>query len=130
MSIERAGLFAALGLGVVALGYVLARKAAGDTRPPGQIIGEAVGRAVGSTAVSAAQGAAVGVVKGAGEAVGIPDTDEAKCSLAKLNGSAWEVSLYCPALEYFRWQFGGTGIDPPVVKDGTLQSGKYRDLIR
>lgn len=46
---------------------------------------------------SAADDAASGVVKGAGELVGIPDTNADECSRALAEGRTWDASFACPA---------------------------------
>ena len=43
-------------------------------------------------AIGAAGGLVEGTVKGLGAAVGVPDTNTAKCQDAQLFGTAWEVS--------------------------------------
>lgn len=48
-------------------------------------------------------GAAAGVVEGAGEAVGVPTTDAARCAQAKARCETFEASKYCPAGEFLSW---------------------------
>jgi peptidoglycan hydrolase-like protein with peptidoglycan-binding domain len=93
---------AGLGVAVAALGYLMVRKAAGDTRSAGSILGEAVGKG----AAAAVGGAAVGAVKGTGAVLGIPDTNEAACAAAKAAGSTWEASKYCDAADFLKWSYG------------------------
>lgn len=40
---------------------------------------------------------ATGIVIGVGEAVGIPETDAAKCEASIAAGDYWDASFYCPA---------------------------------
>ena len=59
--------------------------------------GQAVGQTVGSAAVSSIVGAGTGVVLGAGEAVGIPRTNQTECERAIAEGRTWDASFACPA---------------------------------
>ena len=54
-------------------------------------------------AVNAAAGAVEGTVNGIGAAIGIPETDAAKCQAAQLAGDALDVSAYCPAADAAAW---------------------------
>lgn len=58
---------------------------------------QAVGETVGSAAVSTIVGAGTGVVLGAGEAVGIPRTNQTECERAIAEGRTWDASFVCPA---------------------------------
>lgn len=63
----------------------------------------------------AAEDVAVGVVKGAGAAVGIPDTDPDSCARALAEGRLWDASFACPALTFLR---GLAGVKPdPALMD-------------
>jgi len=66
----------------------------------------------------AAGSAAAGAVKGAGEAVGIPDTDAQKCAAAKRACSAWEAAKFCPAPDFLSWlrnrQCSASRPEPPT----------------
>lgn len=105
--------WAGIGAGVAVLGYWLARRAAGDTRPMATVIGEGLGTA----AANVVSGAATGVVTGAGAAVGIPATDASRCEAAKAAGDTWEASKYCPAPEFLRWSANKiTGAEPPTAE--------------
>lgn len=59
--------------------------------------GGAVGQTVGEAAVSTIVGAGTGVVLGAGEAVGIPRTNQTECERAIAEGRTWDASFACPA---------------------------------
>ena len=58
---------------------------------------QAVGETVGSAAVNSIVGAGTGVVLGAGEAVGIPRTNQTECERAIAEGRTWDASFACPA---------------------------------
>ncbi len=53
--------------------------------------------AVARTVTGVVSGAAEGTVKGVAAAVGIPDTDSAKCDAALAADNGRDASLYCPA---------------------------------
>lgn len=57
---------------------------------------------VAKAATNVVTGAASGVVKGAGEFVGIPDTDPVLCRQALAAGDYWNASLYCEAGEFLK----------------------------
>jgi hypothetical protein len=59
--------------------------------------GATVGQTVGEAAVSTIVGAGTGVVLGAGEAVGIPRTNQTECERAIAEGRTWDASFACPA---------------------------------
>lgn len=65
--------------------------------------------------VGVAGDAAVGAVKGVGSLFGIPDTDTTRCAAAKASGSAWDVSLYCPASDFLSYTFTGGGMPPSRI---------------
>lgn len=83
-----------IGLAVLAVA-VLSRKGTG----------QAVGEAVGEAAVSTIVGAGTGVVLGAGEAVGIPRTNQTECERAKAEGRTWDASFACPAGDFLKYVF-------------------------
>lgn len=133
--------WAGIGAGVAVLGYWMVRRAAGDTRPMAQMIGEGIG----SAAANVVSGAATGVVTGAGAAVGIPATDPNRCAQAKAAGDTWAASMYCPAPEFLRWSAnritGGAAAStpssapqnptpalPPAARP-TLRQGDRSDLV-
>lgn len=59
--------------------------------------------------------AGAGVVIGAGEAVGIPQTNADRCSDAIYAGRTWDASFACPAGTFLRYLVGGT---PPPPSPG------------
>ena len=110
--------YAGLGAAVAAIGYVLVKKAAGDTRDVASIIGEGIG----SAAVGTVSGIATGTVKAVGATVGIPDTSADKCAAAKAAGNTFDASLYCPAGDFLSWSYSrvtgsGTSTSPNVIAD-------------
>lgn len=58
---------------------------------------QAVGETIGDAAVASIVGAGTGVVLGAGEAVGIPRTNQTECERALAEGRTWDASFACPA---------------------------------
>lgn len=60
------------------------------------------GAAIGGAVVDLADGVLSGAVVGVGSAVGIPATEPSRCEAAKAANNLWDVSLYCPAADYFR----------------------------
>lgn len=66
-----------------------------------------VAKDVTKAAVNTATGAAAGVVVGAGQAVGIPDTDQARCEDAIARKDYWDASKFCPAGRFL--EFTATG---------------------
>jgi hypothetical protein len=54
----------------------------------------------GGAIVTAADGAVTGVVKGIGERVGVPDTNQDQCTIDLANGDLWAASFSCPAPRY------------------------------
>jgi hypothetical protein len=116
------------GAAVVALGYVLVRKAQGDNRTFTEIIAEGVAR----SAVTAAEGAAVGTVKGIGAAVGIPDTNATQCTAAKAAGNVLDASKYCKAADFLTWSANRVlGRDRPADDARpTLRMGSTGDAVK
>ena len=66
-----------------------------------------VARDVSKAAVDVTAGAVEGTVKGIGEAVGIPDTNQTECERALAEGRMWDASFACPAGTFLRGVFGG-----------------------
>lgn len=64
-----------------------------------------VGQTVGEAAVSTIVGAGTGVVLGAGEAVGIPRTNQTECERAIAEGRTWDASFACPAGTFIKSLF-------------------------
>jgi hypothetical protein len=62
--------------------------------------------------------AAAGVVVGAGEAIGIPQTDQERCAEAIYAGRTWDASFMCPAADFLRYVVGG--VKPPRPGDDGL----------
>lgn len=75
-----AGVFALVGIAI----YIYWRGAGG------------VAKDATKAAVNVAAGAVEGTTKGVAEAIGIPDTDMAKCQQALAAGDYWDASFYCP----------------------------------
>ncbi len=73
-----------------ALGFYLAWKKAKSLNVAGAAASLATGAALVAGEVIA------GTVQGIGSIVGVPSTDELKCSIALANGHAFDASLYCP----------------------------------
>jgi len=92
---------AGMGLAVVVYLWLKKKGAAG------------VGAAVGGAAADAAAGVVVGV----GGALGIPETNAAKCAQAKADGDLWGQSLYCPA-----WDFTTSAPSQAVLAIGDVLS--------
>lgn len=59
--------------------------------------------------------AGAGVVIGAGEAIGIPQTNANRCAEAMYEGRTWDASFDCPAGTFLRYVFGAT---PPPPSPG------------
>lgn len=122
-------LYAAGGALVVAVGYVVLRRAQGDTRPFTEIIAGTVAKA----AAQAAEGVAVGAVKGVGAAVGIPDTDAARCMAAKAAGNVWDASKYCAASDFLTWsanRVAGRDTLDPNAQRPTLRQGDQGETVK
>lgn len=98
-----AGTIVVGGVAVLAIGYVLMKRAGGDTRPVVTILAEDAARGAVSGVANAADGVVTGTVKGIAGSLGIPDTDAARCEQAKKAGNAWEASLYCKAGDFATW---------------------------
>jgi hypothetical protein len=64
-----------------------------------------------------------GVIIGAGEAVGIPQTNQDECIDAIYAGRTWDASFACPAATFIRYL---GGVKPPRPGDGGL-SGYNRN---
>lgn len=62
-----------------------------------------------------------GAVEGAGQVIGVPVTDAAKCKAAQAANSVFDASLYCDASEFLRWMAGGN--DPQFRGGGA--TGKW-----
>lgn len=124
--------WAGLGAAVVAIGYAMTRKAAGDPRGVAEIIGQGVGQA----AASAAGGVATGAVVGAGAVVGIPATNATRCEAAKAAGNTWDASLYCPATDFLKWSAnrvagsGKTQSGPAASNTRTVGAAAVRPTLR
>lgn len=71
--------------------------------------------------------AGAGVVIGAGEAVGIPQTDADRCSEAIYAGRTLDASFACPAGTFLRYLFGAT---PPPPSPGLSGLPSRRRLSR
>ncbi len=75
------------------------------------------------TIVRAAGDVATGAVIGAGQVIGIPPTDEAKCAAAIADGRWWDASFDCPAGTFIKGVWNGPpassvpGATPPFVQD-------------
>lgn len=52
-------------------------------------------------AVTVAEGVAVGTVKGVGDVLGVPDTDQDQCTIDLANGNLGAASFSCPAPRWF-----------------------------
>ncbi|RFP36160.1 hypothetical protein [Duganella sp. BJB476] len=61
--------------------------------------------------VDAVKDAATGVVLGAGDALGVPRTDETECEKAMREGRTWDASFACPASTFIDYTIHGY-IDP------------------
>lgn len=66
-----------------------------------------VAKDVTKAAVNTASGAVAGIVVGAGQAVGLPDTNLSQCEIDIANKDYWAASISCPASRFF--QFTATG---------------------
>ncbi|MBE0470977.1 MAG: hypothetical protein IBX55_15900 [Methyloprofundus sp.] len=56
-------------------------------------------------AVNVVGGAAEGVIHGTSDIIGLPTPERSKCEQAKLDGSKWDVSFYCPVGEFLSFAF-------------------------
>ncbi len=56
-------------------------------------------------AVRVADATVAGTVTGVSSAVGIPDTDAAKCAKAQAEGRTWDASFACPAGDFLKYVF-------------------------
>lgn len=63
------------------------------------------GQAIGGAAVDLVDGAVSGAVIGAGEAVGIPATNQTQCQLDQAAGDTWAASFSCPAKDFLQYLF-------------------------
>lgn len=70
--------------------------------------------------------AGAGVVVGAGEAIGIPQTDQDKCAEAIYAGRTWDASFACPAATFLRWSVGGVLPSPPPASSGLSGAPRAR----
>lgn len=68
--------------------------------------------------------AGAGVVVGAGEAVGIPQTNQDQCVEAIYAGRTWDASFACPAATFVRYLGGWR--PPRPGEDGGGLSGYWR----
>lgn len=73
-------------------------------------------------AIGAAEGLAVGTVKGAGQVIGIPDTNDRQCTLDLAAGNYGAASASCPAPRFFRVAVLGQS-DFEVEKQKFINSG-------
>lgn len=62
--------------------------------------------------------AGAGVVIGAGEAVGIPQTNQDRCAEAIYAGRTWDASFDCSAGTFLRYLFGGAPPPPNPPESG------------
>lgn len=60
------------------------------------------GRTIGRAAGSLPGEVFAGAVEGIGESIGIPVTDEERCTQALAEGRLWDASFYCPAGRFLR----------------------------
>lgn len=97
------------GLGLLVLAG-LVKKGGGTAGGAAAAAGEAVGQA--------AVNVAAGTVVGAGQAVGIPKTDNTKCNAAIAAGNTMDASFYCPAGTFIRY-LSGT-LPAPVLDTSQL----------
>lgn len=63
------------------------------------------GQAIGGAAVDLVDGAVSGAVITAGEAVGIPATNQTQCQLDQAAGDTWAASFSCPAKDFLTYLF-------------------------
>lgn len=89
MNAQKYMTLAAVGLGLGAVAYIAVRGVKG------------IARDTTKAAVNVTTGVFQGAVAGIGEAVGIPDTDAAKCAAAQAAGDSWDASFYCPIGTWF-----------------------------
>lgn len=62
-----------------------------------------------------------GVVKGVGEIVGIPDTDQTQCQRDLAAGNYWDASFSCPAGDFARGLvYGSTSVSTSAKADAQL----------
>jgi hypothetical protein len=83
-------------LGALGALGLLAWLAARDVTAGG--VGENIGRNI----IEGTDGVIAGAVKGVGEIVGIPATNEDQCTLDLARGDLWAASFSCPAPRYLR----------------------------
>lgn len=73
-----------------------------------------------------------GVVKGVGEIVGIPDTDQTQCQRYLAAGNYWDASFSCPAKDFIGGVFGSTAVSTSESADAQLveelQTPEYYNL--
>lgn len=53
------------------------------------------------------------------DVLGIPRTDVDRCQAAKIAGSSWDASFYCPAGEFLSWMFSGSNSNAGRGASGT-----------
>jgi hypothetical protein len=70
--------------------------------------------ALGAFAGKAAGDVAAGAVLGVSDSLGIPRTDEDKCTAAIAAGRSWDASLYCPAGRFLRSIFADDPAPVPI----------------
>ena len=99
-------LYLALGAAGILLVASLVKKTGGTA--------SGVGEAAGQAAVNVA----AGTVVGAGQALGIPKTDNSKCSAAIAAGNTLDASFYCPASTFLRYVTGN--LPAPVLDTSQL----------
>jgi hypothetical protein len=85
----------------------------GGVQPAAQQVGQGIGQAVGGAVV----GAGTGLVIGAGQAVGIPATNETACERARREGRTLDASFACDAGTFIRYMLGRDA--PAGSKDAT-----------
>lgn len=66
--------------------------------------------------VGAVGGVASGTVKGIGEAVGVPDTNDDKCTIDLANGDMWSASFSCPAPRFMAVVAGRPDLEAEKLK--------------
>ena len=64
-----------------------------------------------AAAVGVVGDVAAGVVIGAGEVVGVPNTDTDKCRQAMRLGNTMDASLYCPATTFLKYLVTGQPVE-------------------
>lgn len=84
---------------------------------------KSIGKATGQAAVQTAGDLVGGLAVGIGKALGIPDTDSAKCRAALAAGNLGDSLVYCSASEFNAGWFtrgGGGAADPLSQEDADL----------